>query len=123
MPSTVQATKTTAFDLVQTTPFTRIHGRPSWSDYKILKQEATTVTSKVEDITYGWSRDTATSNKYGLLAKILGINKYYHQTGITTYLKETKPDSYDPTVDDTIITHTHTRKREEEEWERMQTCW
>jgi hypothetical protein len=121
MPSTAQATETTAFDRVQTTPFTRIHGCPSWSDYKILKQEAATIASKVEDITYDWSHDTATGNEYGLLAKILGINEYNHQTSISTNIKETKPDSYNPTVDDT--TPTHMRKRKEEEWERVQTCW
>jgi hypothetical protein len=74
-----------------------------------------TITSKAKDITYNWSHDTATGDKYKLLAKILNVNDYDHQTGISTYLEETKPDSYDPTVDDT--TPTHMRKRKEEEWE------
>ncbi len=47
--------------------------------------------------------------------KILGIYEYNHQTGISTYVKETEPGSYDPTVDDT--TPTHMRKCKEEEWE------
>jgi hypothetical protein len=91
MPSTVRAAKRTIalFDRVQTTPFTRIHRRPFWSNYKILKQEAATITSKVEDVTYDWSRNAATRDEYGLLAKILGINKYDHQTGISTYVEET----------------------------------
>jgi hypothetical protein len=50
MPFTTQAVKTTAFDWVPTTPFTRIHGHPSRSNYKILKQEAATIASNVEDI-------------------------------------------------------------------------
>ena len=45
-------------------------------------------------------------------AKILGINEYDHQTGISMYIKETKPDSYDPTVDDTTPTHTHKCKED-----------
>ncbi len=65
-----------AFENVCSTPFTRIHGRPSWSDYKILKQKATMIASKVEDITYNWSCDAGTGNEYGLLAKILGVNEY-----------------------------------------------
>jgi hypothetical protein len=32
-----------------------------------------------------------------------------------------EPDTYDGTIEDT--TPTHTRKRKEEEWERLRTCW
>ena len=72
MPSTVQAAETTDFKNIRSTPFTRIHGRPSRSNYKILNQEASTILmSKVEDITYDWSRDAGTGNEYGLLAEIL----------------------------------------------------
>ena len=87
MPSTAQAAETTAFKNVCSTPFTRIHGRPSWSEYKILKQEAATIASKVEDITYNWSCDAGTGNEYGLLAEIVGANEYNHQTGISTYVE------------------------------------
>jgi hypothetical protein len=100
---------------------TRIHGHPSWSNYEILKQEAATIASEVEDITYNWSRDATTGDEYGLLGDILGVNDYDHQTGIDTYVEETEPDTYDGTIDDT--TPTHTRKRKEEEWERLRTCW
>ncbi len=74
MLSTARAAETTAFENVQSTPFTRIHGRPSRSDYEILKQEAATIASKVEDITYDWSRDAGTGDEYGLLADILGVD-------------------------------------------------
>ena len=111
----------TAFENVRATPFTRIHGRPSQSDYEILKQEAATIVSKVEDITYAWSRDSTTADEYGLLAEILGVDEYDHLTGISTYVEETEPATYDGTIDDT--TPTHTRKRKEEEWERVRTCW
>jgi hypothetical protein len=101
MPSTARAAKTIASDRVQTTSFTRIHVRPSRSDYKILKQEAATIASKVEDITYDRSRNTVTDNEYRVLAKILGISEYKHQTGISTYFEENELDSYNPTIDDT----------------------
>ena len=118
MPSTGRAAETKAFENVRSTPFTRIHGCPYWSDYKILKQEATTIASKVEDITYNWSRDAGTGDEYGLLAEILGVDEFYHQTGISTYVKETEPGTYDSTINNT--TPTHTQKRKEEEWERVQ---
>ena len=89
MPSTARAAEITAFENARSTPFTRIHGRPCRSDYKILKQEAATITSEVEHITYNWSRDAGTGDEYGLLAEILGVDEYYHQIGISTYVEET----------------------------------
>jgi hypothetical protein len=121
MPSSARSAENTAFETIRMTPFTRIHGRPSWSDYEILKQEATTIASKIKDITYNWSRDTVTGDEYGLLSKILGVDEYNHQTGIPTYVKETKPASYDSSVTD--LTPTHTPKRLEDEWKCVQTCW
>ena len=75
MPSTARATETTAFENAQSTPISRIHRHPSWSNYEILTQEAATIASKVEDITYDWSRDAGTGDEYRLLAEILGVNK------------------------------------------------
>ena len=83
----MRSTENTAFKTVRTTSFTWIHGRPSQSNYKILKQEAPTIASKVEDITYDWSRDTVTGDEYGFLAKILGVHEYDHQTGISMYVE------------------------------------
>jgi hypothetical protein len=121
MPSTVRATKTTAFENICAVPFTQIHGRPSQSDYKILKHEAATLASKVEDITYTCSCNAANGDEFGLLAKILGLKKYYHQTGIDTYVDEGKPDTYDLAI--TGAMPTHTQKQLEVEWERTCTCW
>jgi hypothetical protein len=64
-----------AFENAKSTPFSRIHRHPSWSNYKILKQEAATIASKVEDITYDWSRDAGTGDEYELLAEILGVDE------------------------------------------------
>ncbi len=47
--------------------------------------------------------------------------EYDHQTNISTYIEATKPDTYDPTVNNTMPTHT--RKRKEEEWDHVRTCW
>ncbi len=63
MPSTAQTAETTAFENVRAAPFTRIHGCPYWSDCEILKQEAATIASEVEDITYAWSRDATTGDE------------------------------------------------------------
>jgi hypothetical protein len=51
MPSSAKQAKTTAFNGVHATPFTRVHGRPTRKDYEILKEDASALASKVEDIT------------------------------------------------------------------------
>jgi hypothetical protein len=121
MPSTARAVETSAYKNVRANPFSRIHGHPNWSDYDIIKHKAATLASEVEDITYAWSRNAATSDEYELLAKILGPNKYNHLTGINTYVDETKPDAYDPAITD--ATPAHTQKCLKEEWECIRTCW
>jgi len=73
MPSTAKQAETIAYESVCAKPFTRVHGRPTRKDYKIIKEEASALASKVEDITYAWSRDAA--NEYGLLADIIGFDK------------------------------------------------
>ena len=72
MPSSsAKAVETTSYDGVRATPFTRIHGRPTRQDYELLKKEASDLASKVENITFTCSRDTATGEEYGLLAEIM----------------------------------------------------
>ncbi len=87
-----------------------MHGRPTRSDYEILKSEAGALASEVEDITYAWSKNN--TDDYGLLGDILGEDKYDELTGIGTYTIPTKPVSSDPTI--TNATFTHKRKRKEE---------
>jgi hypothetical protein len=119
MPSTAKQAETTAFESVRATPFTRVHGRPIQCNYKILKEEACALASKVEDITYPWSKNA--TNNYRLLANILGVNEYNNLTNIATYTIPHEPASYDPNI--TNATPTHTRKRMEEEWELIRTSW
>ena len=119
MPSTAKQAETTAWEAVRATPFTRIHGRPTRRDYETLKEEAATLASQVEDITYAWSRDM--HDNYGLLADIIGTDEYYDLTGIDTYAPPGEPASYDPAI--TNATLTHERKRREEEWELVRTAW
>ncbi len=64
----------TAYENVQSNPFTRVHGRPTRSDYEILKSEAGALASEVEDITYAWSKNN--TDDYDLLGDILGEDKY-----------------------------------------------
>jgi hypothetical protein len=96
-----------------------VHGGPIRKDYETLKDEALALTSEVEDITYAWSRDNA--KEYGLLADILGFDKYDELTGIDTYAIPAEPALYDPAVTDATPTHEH--KRREEKWELIRTSW
>ena len=103
MPSTAKQAETTAHEAVRATPFTRVHGRPTRGDYETLKDEASALASEVEDITYAWSRDNA--EEYGLLANILGSDKYDELTGINTYAIPAEPASYDPAITNATPTH------------------
>ncbi len=94
-----------------------MHRRPTRRNYKILKEEACALASKVEDITYPWS-ENATDN-YGLLANILGIDEYYNLTNIAAYAIPHEPASYNPNT--TNATPMHTPKRMDEEWELVWT--
>ncbi len=62
--------------------FTKIHGRPMQSNYKNLKKEASDLASKLDDITYNWLQ-SPTGEEYGLLAEIIGKDKYQHLTNLT----------------------------------------
>ena len=97
----------------------RVHGRPTQRDYEILKEEACAPASKVEDITYAWSKNL--TDNYGLLADIMGVDEYNNLTGIAMYVIPNEPPSYDPNILD--ATPTHTRKQMEEEWELVRTSW
>jgi hypothetical protein len=48
------------------------------SNFKTLKSDTSALTSKVEDITYAWSKSV--TDDCGLLGNMLGVDKYYtHQ--------------------------------------------
>jgi hypothetical protein len=66
MPSSSSAkqAKQTSNDAARAVPFSRINGRPTRHHYKELKKEAANLASKVDDITFDWSRDTATGDEY-----------------------------------------------------------
>ena len=119
MPSTAKQAKTTAYENVRSNPLTRVHGRPTRSDYETLKTETSALASEVEDITYPWSKN-ATDN-YGLLGDIVGLDEYDNLTGINTYTAPTEPAAYDPAI--TNAMPTHKRKRREEEWDLIRTSW
>jgi hypothetical protein len=119
MPSTAKQAKTTALESVCTSPFTRVHGRPTRRNYETLKEEASALASKVEDINYTWSKNG--TDDYGLLANILGADEYNELTNIDSYAIPLEPASYDPTI--TNATLTHKRKQKEEEWELVRTSW
>jgi hypothetical protein len=118
MPSSAKQAKTTTFDAVPATPFTRVHGRLTRQDYETLKEDASALASKVEDITYPWTKDATTN--YSLLMDILGFDNYYELTSIDTYAVPNKPASYNSTITNATLTHERKRK---EEWDLMCTAW
>jgi hypothetical protein len=119
MPSTAKQAETTAYESVCTNPLTRVHGRPTQTDYDTLKTDACALASEVEDITYAWSK-SATDN-YGLLGDILGVDEYNNLTGIDTYEIPAEPASYNPTINNATLVHK--RKRKEEDWDLIRTSW
>ncbi len=106
MPSAIKTLEQMTYVTVRSTSFTKIHSRPTRSNYENLKKEAFNLASEIDDITYIWSQ-SPTGKNYGLLAKIIGEDEYQHLTGLT-WVQETKPATYDPNIND--ITATHTRK-------------
>ncbi len=119
MPSTAKQAETIAYESVCANPLTRVHGRPTRTDYDTLKAYDCALASEVKDITYPWSK-SATDN-YGLLGDILGINKYDNLTDIDTYAIPAEPASYDPTTNNATLTHE--QKRKEEDWDLIRTSW
>jgi hypothetical protein len=119
MPSTAKQAETTAYENVQSNPFTQVHGRPTQSDYEILKSKAGALASEVKDVTYAWSKNI--TDNYGVLDDILAEDEYNKLTGIGTYTIPAEPASYDLTVTNAMLTHEH--KRKEEEWELIRTSW
>jgi hypothetical protein len=97
----------------------RVHGRPTQSNYKTLKSDASTLASKVEDITYAWSKST--TDDYRLFGDILGVDENYKLTGISTYAILVEPALYDPSINNTMFTHEC--KCKEEDWELIRTMW
>jgi hypothetical protein len=111
MPSTIKTLKNTTYDMVRFFAFIKIHDCPMQSNYKILKKKASDLASELDDITYDWLQSPI-REEYGLLAEIIGEDKYQHLTNLT-WVQEVEPATYDPAINDT--TATHTRKQIEQE--------
>jgi hypothetical protein len=93
------------YDTVRFSAFTKIHGRPTRSDYENLKKEASDLTSKLAYITYNWSR-SPTGEDYRLLGKTIREDEYNHLTNLM-WVQEVEPGTYDPNI--TYNTPAHTR--------------
>ncbi len=74
MPINIKQMEESAFDKIRSTPFTHINGRPSWSDYELLKRVCCDKASEIEDVVFEWCTDPLTGEEYGLLADILGCD-------------------------------------------------
>ena len=79
-----------AYEQVRETPFTRIHGKPSWSQKeKLIKEmESSGINQRVS---YAWAGD------WGCLAEIQGAQKYLVSTG-EEYLAPARPPVNHPGV-------------------------
>ena len=121
MPLNIKQTEESGFNKIRSTPFTRINGRPSRSDYKLLKRECCNKASEIKDVIFEWCTDPQTGEEYGLLADILGRDEYNLTNIDIDDIPEQQPTTYDPDIDN--ATPTHQRKRMEEEWERRLTSW
>jgi hypothetical protein len=119
MPSTAKQAETTAYEAVQVTPITRVHGRPMQNNYKTLKSNTSALASEVEDITYVWSKSV--TDNCGLLGNILCVDKYYKLTGISTYAIPEEPALYNLSINN--ATPTHKCKYNEEDWDLIRTAW
>ena len=91
MPWSIKELKNMTYELVWATTFTKIHGHPSRNDYETLKKEALDLACKLDNLTYNWSQ-SAPDEEYGLLAKIIGKDKYNHLTNMT-WVQETEPSN------------------------------
>jgi hypothetical protein len=98
MLSTIKTLEQMAYDTVRSSSFNKIHGHPTCSNYENLKKEASDRASKLNDITYTWSRSPS-REEYRLLAKIIGKVEYYHLTNMA-WTEEVDPATYDPAIND-----------------------
>ena len=57
MLSTAKQAGATAHETVRSHPFFRVNGMPTRKDYDTLKEEASALACKEEDITYPWSKN------------------------------------------------------------------
>jgi hypothetical protein len=113
MPSsTAKLAESVTYDAVRATPFTQIHRHPTRHDYKTLKKEVANLASKVDNLTFAWSPDPTNGKVYGLLAKIIGANKYTHLTN-QKWVQEVEPASYNPAIPDATVTHMLKQMEEE----------
>ena len=103
MPSTAKQAKATSYKNVQSHPFIRIHWRPTRNNFDILKEDASMLACKAEDINYPWSKSA--TDEYDLLADIIGAAEYDIMTGISTYAEPVEPAAYDTTINNATATH------------------
>jgi hypothetical protein len=116
---TIKTLKNKTYYTLRFSSFTKIHGCPTQSNYKNLKKEASDLVSRLDDITYDWLQ-SPTGEECGLLAEIIGKDKYQHLTNLT-WVQDVKPATYDHDTNNT--TATHKRKQMELEWECTCKTW
>jgi hypothetical protein len=122
MPLNIKQTEEMAYDKIRTMLSTCIYGRLTQSNYELLKRKCSKQASEIEDVVFPWCTDNTTGKEYGLLANIMGQDKYNDLIAIDIgEVPEQQPASYDPNIDNT--TATHQQKCMEEEWDSKLTSW
>ena len=104
-----EQTRRTEYNRIREKPFTRIHGKPSLTDYDLLVEETKKIAVTVQIPAYDVWVD-----KYGLLTEAIGDTEYLAKIGLD-YIEPTKLSDYDPGIQNnhSVIT----KARREAEWE------
>ena len=74
-----------AYEVVRASPFTQIHGKPTWTNKVTLVKGISTITIQI-DVTYDWV------SGYGMLAEIMGAKAYDAKYAPLVYVEPTRPD-------------------------------
>jgi hypothetical protein len=114
MPLNIKQMEEMAYDKIRSTPFTRINGGPTQSNYKHLKCKCSECASKIKGVVFPWCTDNATGEEYGLLANILGCDEYNDLTAIgSNNIPKQLPAMFNPNIDDDTPMHQWKQMEEE----------
>lgn len=109
--STVQQAQQAVYDKIRAMLFTRIHGRPARRQYDKLLEECADVAVLLQLPAYPWS------DKYGILAEVLGAQEYLTTTGLV-YVEPTPPTAFNGSI--TASTSQHVREPKTAKHEQLQ---
>ena len=107
--TTMRTMDKSAYELVRASPFTRIHGKPTWTNKVTLVKEMATIAVQI-DVTYDWAAG------YGMLAEVMGATDYDTKYAPLVYIEPTRPGVTHTGIEPTMPGHLreqYTREHEE----------